>query len=103
MTTPPDQVSRCHDAVAAKATAAFTTWLSSQQSHRPCLTQQLHRRAAFLLELSDRALLRRLVRAPAEERRAVTEAAAGEVVVLHFEHELRCEGLPFARALGAPS
>src|SRR6476661_3949544 len=77
--------------------------LPTRLTPSPCLTQQLHRRAAFLLELRDRALPRRLVRAPAQERRPVAEPSAGEVVVLHLDHQLRREGLPFARSLGAPS
>src|SRR5688572_10573836 len=57
----------------------------------------------LLLDLLHRALARRLVRAPAKEGRAVTEAAAAEVVVADFDDELGVERLPFGAALRAPA
>src|SRR6266542_5255573 len=49
------------------------------------------------------ALFRLLVRAPAEELCAVTKAAAGEMIILNFNHQLRLERLPFACLLRAPA
>src|SRR5438045_3700307 len=66
------------------------------------LLQHLQRRSSRF-HLCHLARLRRLVRSPAEKLRAVAEAAAGEVIVLHFDHEFWIERFPFAEALGAPS
>src|SRR4029077_8863264 len=62
-----------------------------------------HRVSLLLLDLIERALPRRLVRPPAYEARAVTEAAAREMVVADLDHELRLERLPLAGALGRPA
>src|SRR5256885_1988030 len=59
-----------------------------------------HPAAAHLV---DAAPSRRLVGAPAQEFGAVAEAAAAEMVVLGFHHQLGIKRLPFAGALGAPA
>src|SRR5579884_3434395 len=64
---------------------------------------QVQRRAALLLHLRHPALIRALVRPPAQVLGAVAETAAGEVVILHFHHQLRRQRLKFAGALGAPA
>src|SRR5437879_2179947 len=61
---------------------------------------QVSPRGAELIEL---ALGRRLVRPPAEELRAVTEAARGKMIKLHFRDKFRLQWLPFHRPLGAPA
>src|SRR4029079_12384739 len=48
------------------------------------------------------ALLRVLVRPPADEAGAVAEAAAGDLVVANLDHQLGLERLPRHRALGVP-
>src|SRR4051812_29657295 len=68
----------------------------------PRRAEDLHRRSAAG-DLIHRALLRRLVRSPAEKLRAVAEPPLGEVVVLNFDDQLRVERFPFAAALGAPA
>ena len=45
--------------------------------------------------LFKRTLPRLLIRTPAQKLCAMTEAAAGEVIVLDFDDELRRERLPF--------
>jgi len=53
--------------------------------------------------LIERALLGLFVRTPAQKLRPMPKAAAGEVVVLHFDDEFGGERLPFGRALGGPA
>src|SRR5262249_52503415 len=65
--------------------------------------QQLHQVRLLLLDLVQRALLRRLVGTPAHQPGTVAEAIAGKVVVADFHHELRLERLPLGRALGRPA
>src|SRR5581483_12102969 len=65
--------------------------------------EQLHRIGGLLLQLLEGALLRRLVRAPAQDGCAVAEALAGEMVVADFDHELRFQRTPLRRALGRPA
>src|SRR6185437_6412296 len=60
-------------------------------------------RARFLLELVEGALPRRLVGAPAQELRAVTEAAAADVIVAHLRDQLWCEGFPLTGPFRAPA
>jgi hypothetical protein len=50
----------------------------------------------MLLKLFKVALLWFLFRSPAQELCAVTEAPAGEVIVLNFDYEFRLQRLPFA-------
>src|ERR1043166_1610375 len=57
----------------------------------------------FRPQLILAALLRRLVRPPAQEFGAVAEAAAGDMVVAHFGDQLGPQRLPFAGPLGAPA
>src|SRR2546421_13020377 len=59
--------------------------------------------AAVMFDLLQRALSARLVRTPAQERRSVTEAPGGEMVVGDFDHEPGHEWLPLGRALRAPA
>ena len=59
-------------------------------------SEKIQRRAGITLHLSHAALLRLFVGTPAEQPCAVAEAAAGEVIVLHFDDEVRAERLPFA-------
>src|SRR5688572_24710727 len=54
------------------------------------------------LELIVAAVLRRLVVAPAHERRGVAEAVALHVVVLHFAHPFDAQRLPREILAGAP-
>src|SRR6187551_485592 len=56
-----------------------------------------------MFDLIHRARFWRLVRPPPQEFRAVAESPAGEVVVLHFDDELRIERFPLAAALRAPA
>src|SRR5262249_1482502 len=58
---------------------------------------------ALPLHLAQRALSRRLVRAPAQKARAVAEAIAAEMVVTDLDHELGSERLPFGRAFRRPA
>src|SRR5688500_8475127 len=51
----------------------------------------------------EHTLTRRFVRSPADECRAMPEAAAGEMIVLHFHDQLRLERLPLSRPRGAPA
>jgi len=51
--------------------------------------------AKSTLHLIERTLLRLLIRTPAQELCAVTKAAAGEVIVLNFNDQSRCERFPF--------
>ena len=53
--------------------------------------------------LVEGALPRRLVRPPAQKACAMAEAAAGDMVIADLDDQLRPQGLPFARAFGAPS
>ena len=52
---------------------------------------------------SNGALVRPLVGPPAHEARAVAEAVAGDVVVLHFGDQLELQRLPLRAALGRPA
>src|SRR5262249_23299618 len=54
-------------------------------------------------DLIHRALLGRLVRAPAQQARAVAKTPAAEVIEGDFDHQLGGERLPFAGALGRPA
>src|ERR1700722_906470 len=74
-------------------------WVMCSQS----LPQQRQQVCLLLLHLIERALPWRLVRAPAQQARAMPETLAGKVVVAHLDHKLRLERLPFARALGRPA
>src|SRR6266581_5961540 len=65
--------------------------------------QQPHRRRGFLHNLLHGALLRRLVRTPAQELGPVSKAACAEVVVLHFYHEMSGQWLPVPTTLAAPA
>src|SRR3546814_3858607 len=55
------------------------------------------------LELLHPALSRRLVRAPAQQAGSVPESIARDLVVGHFDDELRLQRLPLAASLGAPA
>src|SRR5579883_1424007 len=59
--------------------------------------------ARFVLDLAHLALLGGFVGTPAEELGSVAEAASGEVIVLHFDDELRLERLELAGTFGAPA
>src|SRR5262245_34965932 len=59
--------------------------------------------SAPLLQLLERALRRRLVLAPAHERRAMAEAVAGHMIIADLDHEFGTERLAVGRALGAPA
>src|SRR6266404_5463847 len=56
-----------------------------------------------VLYLFHRALRWLLIRTPAQELCPVTKAAAGEVIVLNFDHEFWREGFPVGRSIGAPA
>ena len=45
----------------------------------------------------------RLVGAPMQELRAVSESVPGEVIVLHFHHQFWLQRLPLGRTIGAPT
>src|SRR5882757_1503892 len=51
--------------------------------------EQPHRIDGLLLQLIQRALPRRLVRAPAQDRGAMAKAFAAEMIVGHFDDQLR--------------
>jgi hypothetical protein len=55
------------------------------------------------LDLFDGAGFGQLVGAPTQKFSAVPESIAGEVIVLHFNHQLWFYRLPLRRSLGAPS
>src|SRR5690242_5090914 len=55
------------------------------------------------LQLVDGALVGRLVRPPAQEAGAVTEAAAGDLVVADLGDQPGLERLPLGRARGRPA
>ena len=65
--------------------------------------EQLPEVAPRRAELVELALGGRFVGSPAEELRAVAEAASGEVIELNFDDQLRPQRLPFHRPLGAPA
>ena len=54
-------------------------------------------------QLLDRALPRVLVGAPAQESRAVAEAAGGDLVVAHFDDELRLRAAAIRPCARCPS
>ena len=54
------------------------------------------RRQSASCELFKIALLGFLFRAPAQESGAMTKTSAGEMIVLHFDHQFCFERLPFA-------
>src|SRR3954467_7300798 len=56
-----------------------------------------------LLELFELALLRALVVAPADERRAVPDAPVADVVVAHLDDELRPQRDPLQVATVGPA
>src|SRR5260370_6240429 len=58
---------------------------------------------ASALDLRERAETRRLVGPPAQELRAVTKAAAREVIVTDLAHEPRRQRLPLGVASSAPA
>src|SRR5688572_27703028 len=53
--------------------------------------------------LIHRALLRFLVRAPAQESRPMSKAPLREIVVLHLADKLRADRFPFARFVAGPA
>src|ERR1700754_2102878 len=61
---------------------------------RGTLSQQLHRIDGLLLQLIQRALPRRLVRAPAQDGGAVTKTVAAEMIVADLDNQLRLERTP---------
>src|SRR5690349_5482828 len=74
----------------------------------------LHRKSAWWLpfrslpflgpgQLLERALPRRLVLAPSNQRRAVAKSVAGHMVVADLDNELGPKRLPVSRAFGAPA
>src|SRR5437016_2707353 len=66
----------------------------------------VHRSSFIVHRLSDlvhRALSRLLLRAPAEELRAVAKAALREIVIFDLADELRFHRLPLAGALRCPA
>src|SRR6185437_5812708 len=56
-----------------------------------------------LVELLKSALGWLLIRSPPEDGCAVAEAAAGEMIVGHFDHVFRLDRLPLRRAFCRPS
>ena len=81
---------------------------SSRPSNRLLLAAQKsrHRRVALpraRADLVDRALVRVLVRAEAEEARVVAEAALLPLVVAHLDDELRRHGAPLEVGLRLPA
>src|SRR6185437_8484626 len=58
---------------------------------------------ARLRDLRHAALRWRLVRAPAQKFGPMAKSAAGEMVVLHLDHEHGVDRLPLARPRRAPS
>ena len=61
------------------------------------------RRAKLGRELVEGALARRLVGTPAQEAGAVAEAAAGDLVVADFDHQLRAAAAAIRRARSGPA
>src|SRR6266536_1884947 len=59
-------------------------------------------RSAFA-QLIQSAILRELVRPPAQESGPMAKASAGKMIVAHLHHQLRLQRLPLAAALRAPS
>src|SRR5437660_993405 len=70
-------------------------FLSSQMQQR-----QRRPRGAELIHV---ALARWLVRAPAQEFRAVAESTAAKMIVLHLDDELGIDRFPLAGPFGAPA
>src|SRR5687767_8382326 len=85
--------------------STFHVKTTKGQDQRPsrATSHQRECRPALLLDLRDPALLRRLVRTPAEEARPVAEAAAIEVIVAHLDDQLRRQRLPLGRPRRAPA
>src|SRR3981189_466809 len=67
------------------------------------LSQQLHRVGGLLLELIEGALLRRLVRPPAQDGCAMAKPLAAEVIVADLNDQFWLERAPLCRALRRPS
>src|SRR3954469_6519000 len=65
--------------------------------------QQLHRIDRFLLQLIQRALPRRLVRTPAQDRGAVAETFAAEMIVTDFDDQLGFQRTPLRGTFGGPA
>lgn len=61
------------------------------------------RRKALLLQLLHPALVRALVRAPAQQARAVPEAVAADMVIRHFHHQLGTQRLIMLGPLRRPA
>src|SRR5207248_641754 len=64
--------------------------------------KQIEGAAARGGELIECALPLRLVRAPAQQCRAVAEPAFADMIVTHLDDELGAQRLPFAGTFGAP-
>jgi hypothetical protein len=77
-----------------KSVETSAGWRSIEQCHQLCL---------LLLDLIDGALPWRLIRAPAQQPGAMSEALAGEMVVADLDHELRFERHPLGRTFGGPA
>jgi hypothetical protein len=70
----------------------------------PCLcSEEIKCRAILPLNLLHGAVVRIFVWAPAKEFGSVPESSAGEVIELHFHHQLGNDRLPFSRTIRAPS
>src|SRR4051812_15847641 len=65
--------------------------------------QQLHRIDGRLFQLIERALLRRLVRPPAQDRGAVAKSFAAEMIVADLDDQFRLQRAPLRRTLGGPA
>src|SRR5690606_14627230 len=65
--------------------------------------EQPHHVRLRLVQLRERALARRLVGSPAQQARAVAEAAAAEMVVGDLDHEAGLERQPMRRAARGPA
>ena len=100
------RMQRRRDAAAtAGKDAGVTVWRSDEFCDgMPALrSQEIHGGLVFAFDLLHGALPWRFFRAPAEESRAVTEAASGEVIELNFDHQPGSERLPLRGTSGAPA
>src|SRR3989442_1306242 len=85
--------------VASSPAASFTALPGSATALPPTSAA----RRPVRLDLLHRARARRLVRAPAQKFRSVSESSAREVIEADFAHEVGAQRLPLRRAPAAPA
>src|SRR6266403_1005043 len=84
--------------------AFFENGSPNRRSNRNFLPLQKHERFnSGMLDLIHGALARVFVGTPAKKFCAVSESAAGKMVIRNFDHHSRSDWFPFASAIRAPT